>query len=179
MRWVRVGLLAGLAAKAVIVGAWWRTSVARAERPVAEAPVAPDLFAKSRGFRELLEAVRQRGEELDRREQTLATREAAVKAMEQALAETAGRVEGGGGAPSGETAGCGVAVTKIYQSMRPEEAAPIIDRLDDATATRIFGCMKEKQIGAILGAMNRERAVAVTKALAGGEACGGASASAR
>ena len=81
--------------------------------------------------------------------------------------------------PSGETTGCGVAVTKIYQSMRPEEAAPIIDRLDDATATRIFGCMKEKQIGAILGAMNRERAVAVTKALAGGEACGGASASAR
>ena len=170
MRWVRVGLLAGLAAKAVVVGAWWWTSVARAERSVAEAPVAPDLFAKSRGFRELLEAVRQRGEELDRREQALATREAAVKAMEQALAETAGRVEGGGGgAPSGETTtGCGVAVTRIYQSMRPEEAAPIIDRLDDATATRIFGCMKEKQIGAILGAMNRERAVAVTRALAGG-----------
>src|SRR5206468_3523695 len=83
--------------KAVVVGAWWWTSVARAERSVAEAPVAPDLFAKSRGFRELLEAVRQRSEELDRREQALATREAAVKAMEQALAETAGRVEGGGG----------------------------------------------------------------------------------
>src|SRR2546425_2725202 len=126
------------------------------------------LFAKSRGFRELLEAVRQRGEELDRRERALATREAAVRALEQALAEAAGRVEAGGGAPSGETTGCGVAVTKIYQSMRPEEAAPIIDRLDDATATRIFGCMREKQIGAILGAMNRERAVAVTKALAGG-----------
>ena len=168
MRWVRVGLLAGLAVKAVIVGAWWWTSVAHAERPVAEAPVAPDLFAKSRGFRELLEAVRQRGEELDRREQALATREAAVKALEQALAETAGRIVGGGGAvPTGETTGCGVAVAKIYQSMRPEEAAPIIDRLDDATATRIFGCMKEKQIGAILAAMNRERAVAVTKALAG------------
>src|SRR5216110_3477101 len=91
MRWVRVGLLAGLAAKAVIVGAWWWTSVARAEHPVAEAPVAPDLFARSRGFRELLEAVRQRGEELDRREQALATREAAVKALEQALAETAWR----------------------------------------------------------------------------------------
>src|SRR5207247_5213671 len=124
-------------------------SVARAGRPVAEAPVAPDLFAKSRGFRELLEAVRQRSEELDRREQALATREAAVKAMEQALAETAGRVEGGGGgAPSGETTGCGVAVTKIYQSMRPEEAAPIIDRLDDATATRILGWMKGEEVGA-------------------------------
>src|SRR5207237_919192 len=78
MRWVRAGLLAGLAVKAVIVGAWWCTSVAHAERLVAEASVAPDLFAKSRGFRELLEAVRQRGEELDRREQALATRERAV-----------------------------------------------------------------------------------------------------
>ena len=172
MRWVRIGVLVGLAVKLVILGAWWRTSVARAERPAglaAETGVAPDLFARSRGFRELLEAVRERGEELERREQALATREAAVKALEQALGETAGRIEaGGGGAPSGESTGCGVAVTKIYQSMRPEEAAPIIDRLDDATATRIFGCMKEKQIGAILAAMNRERAVAVTKALAGG-----------
>ena len=163
---VRAALLAGLAVEAVVVGAWWWTSVARAERPVGEVPVAPDLFARSRGFRELLEAVRQRGEELDRREQALATREAAVKALEQALAAAAGRVEGGG-KPPGESAGCGMAVARIYQSMRPEEAAPIIDRLDDATVTRIFGCMKEKQIGAILAAMNRERAVAVTKALAG------------
>src|SRR5439155_1390785 len=133
-------------------GAWWWTSVERAERPVAEAPVAPDLFARSRGFRELLEAVRQRGEELDRREQALATREAAVKALEQALAETAGRVEGGGGAlPSGEPAGCGVAATKIYQSMGPEEAAPIIDRLDEATAARRLGWLKRQQSGGILG----------------------------
>jgi len=168
MRVIKGLVLLGLAFKVMVLGLWCWDSVAHAERPVAEASVAPDLFAKSRGFRELLEAVRQRGEELDRREQALATREAAVKALEQALAEAAGRVEAGGGAPSGETTGCGVAVTKIYQSMRPEEAAPIIDRLDDATATRIFGCMREKQIGAILGAMNRERAVAVTKALAGG-----------
>src|SRR5207249_9358763 len=120
MRWVRVGLLAGLAAKAVIVGAWWWTSVARAERPVAEAPVAPDLFAKSRGFRELLEAVRQRGEELDRREQALATREASVKAMGQALAEEAGRGEGGGGgAPAGETPGWRGGGPQPIQRLRP------------------------------------------------------------
>ena len=168
MRWARV-VLASLAVKAIILGAWWWTTVARAERAVAEAPVAADLFAKSRGFRELLEAVRQRGEELDRREQALATREAALKALEQVLAEEAGRVEAGPGGvvAAGATTGCAVALTKIYQSMRPEEAAPIIERLDDATAKQIFGCMKEKQIGAILAAMKRERAVAVTKALAG------------
>ncbi len=145
---------------AAVLGAWWWTSVARAERaagPAIESGVAPDLFAKSRGFRELLEAMRERGEELDRREQALATREAAVKALEQALGEA-----------TVPAAPCAVAVTKVYQTMRPEEAAPIIDRLDDATVTRIFGCMKEKQIGAILAAMNRERAVAITRALAGG-----------
>src|SRR5881409_715373 len=135
MRWVRVGLLAGLAVKAVIVGAWWWTSVARAERPVAEAPVAPDLFAKTRGFRELLEAVRQRGEELDRREQALVARETALRTLEQTVADAVSRPEAPGGAAPAivAPAGCGVAVTKIYQSMRAEEAAPIIDRLDDAT----------------------------------------------
>jgi hypothetical protein len=33
---------------------------------------------------------------------------------------------------------------KIYQAMKPEEAAPIFD-LDDSTAMTIFSCMKEKQ----------------------------------
>src|SRR5881296_4241328 len=98
MRWVRVGVLAGLAVKAVIVGAWWWTSVAHAERPVAEASVAPDLFAKSRGFRELLEAVRQRGDELDRREQALLARETALRTLEQAVADQVARPEEPGGA---------------------------------------------------------------------------------
>jgi flagellar motility protein MotE (MotC chaperone) len=169
MRWLRVALVLGLVVKLALVGLWWRTSVARAERPAepAETGVAPDLFARSRGFRELLDAVRQRGEELERREQALAARESALKTLEQMLSEEAGRLESGAGASAPERAGCGVALTKIYQSMRPEEAAPIIDRLDDATAKAIFGCMKEKQIGAILAAMNRERAVALTRALAG------------
>src|SRR5437868_12139240 len=128
MRWVRVGVLAGLAVKAVILGAWWWTSVARAERPVAEAPVAPDLFARSRGFRELLEAVRQRGEELDRRERAVTAREAALKVLAGSL-DQAPR-----GAPRTQAAEpCGVGVGRVYQSMRAEEAAPIVAELDDAT----------------------------------------------
>jgi flagellar motility protein MotE (MotC chaperone) len=164
------------ALKAGVVGLWWWGSVARAERPAAvadaaaEAGVAPDLFARSRGFRELLEAVRRRGEELERREQAVTAREGALRTLEQALVA---HVEGGpavpatpAAAPADAATPCAVAVTKIYQNMRPEEAAPIVDRLDDATARSIFACMKEKQIGAILGAMNRDRAVALTKVLA-------------
>jgi flagellar motility protein MotE (MotC chaperone) len=170
MRWLRVTVIAGFVLKAVLLGAWWWTSVARAERPApADAGVTADLFAKSRGFRELLEAVRQRGEELDRREQELVARETALRTLEQTVADAVARPEAPGGAvqAAASPAGCGVAVTKVYQSMRAEEAAPIMDRLDDATAKTIFGCMKEKQVGAILAAMKPDRAVALTKALAG------------
>jgi flagellar motility protein MotE (MotC chaperone) len=169
MRWLRATVVVGIVVKAALVGAWWWTSVARAARPVpAETGVAPELFAKSRGFRELLEAMRQRGEDLDRREQVLGAREAALRTLEQTLAEETARLDAAGGAaPASESVGCGLAVTKVYQSMRPEEAAAIFDRLDDATAKSIFGCMKERQVGAILAAMKPERAVALTKVLAG------------
>ena len=168
MRWARAAFLAGVALTAIVVGVWWRGSVAEAQRRApgaAEAGVTPELFAKSRGFRDLLEAVQRRGEELDRREQAVAAREAAVTAAEQTLAGEAARQEAPGWTPAaGE--GCSVAVTRVYQSMRPEEAAPILDRLDDATVRTILGCMKERQVGAILAAMRHERAVAVTKLLA-------------
>jgi len=177
MRWIRLWVVASLLAKAIVLGAWWWTSVADADKagaaessPAGEAGVPSELLAKSRGFRELLEAVRQRGADLDRREGEMAARETALRALEQSLAE-------GGVAPEGKPAPAAaapeaappgsVAVTKIYQNMKPEEAAPILDRLDDATARAIFACMKEKQIGALLAAMNRDRAVALTKALAG------------
>jgi len=193
MRWIRAAVLASLAFKVMVLGVWWWASVARAERAAkpaaAEVPsaaaessgagVSPELFAKSRGFRDLLEAVRQRGAELDRREQTVAAREAALKTLEQTLGAEVARLEGVGaprGGVGGEAAAgvagerggaCSVAVTKVYQSMKAEEAAPILDRLDDATVKGIFGCMKEKQIGAILAVMSRDRAAALTRALAG------------
>jgi hypothetical protein len=190
MRWVRGVVLTGLAVKAVVLGVWCWGSIARAERSVPPATAAPatdavvsnDLFAKSRGFRDLLEAVRERGVELDKREHAVAAREAALKGLEATLGERVGRGDGGALAPalpvpvpSAATAAsappqagtCGVVVTKIYQAMKPEEAAPIFDRLDDSTAMTIFGCMKEKQIGAILAVMSRDRAVALTRVLAG------------
>jgi hypothetical protein len=197
---MRSVVLVALAMKAVVLGVWCWGSVARAERsaPAAAATpaatgaavVADDLFAKSRGFRDLLEAVRERGVELDKREQAVAAREAALKGLEATLGERVGgalaavppvpapaaSAPGAAAASASTTAtgsappqagACGVIVTKIYQAMKPEEAAPIFDRLDDATAMTIFGCMKEKQIGAILAVMSRDRAVALTRVLAG------------
>jgi flagellar motility protein MotE (MotC chaperone) len=57
-------------------------------------------------------------------------------------------------------------VTRIYESMRPEEAAQILDQLDDETLRVVFAKMDPKQIASIMASMSRERAVAFTKTLA-------------
>ena len=56
---------------------------------------------------------------------------------------------------------------KIYGAMKAEEAAPLFDRLDDATVLRIFQNMKQKQISAVLPLMKPEKAVTLTELLGG------------
>src|SRR5262249_16609516 len=123
MRRARIVIVVGLALETTLLGARWWTGLAAAERmpggaePATPAPVAAELFAKSRGFRDLLQAIEQRGAELDRREQAVAAREAALKALEAALDEQVVQLEraapaGPSSAATPEPAGCGVAVTK-------------------------------------------------------------------
>lgn len=160
--------------------------------PEAGAPAGlpPALFEQSRGFREILDAVAARQEALAAKEQALLEREAGLAQLEKAVAEQVARLEALAGmspgragagappqaAPSRSAAGApepaaeserpGAEIVRIYETMKPEEAAPILDRLDDETLRTILGRMKERQIGAILAAMNRDRAVAFTKLLA-------------
>jgi flagellar motility protein MotE (MotC chaperone) len=188
MRWIRAAVLASIAFKVVVLGGYWG-GVALAERAAGEPVTAddgqlpPELFRKSRGFRTLLEAARDRDEELERRAQELAARETAMKTLADLLGEQVSRLEvltgtppsaiaaaagGEAGGPTEGTAGpCGVTLTKIYASMNPEQAGPLLDRLDDAVVKSILSCMKEKQVGAMLAAMSRDRAVAITRSLAG------------
>ncbi|MFN8542712.1 MAG: hypothetical protein U0807_00655 [Candidatus Binatia bacterium] len=191
MRLMRLLVLVGLVLKVALAGAlWWEsTALAEGDAKKAEAkategdkgapsdlPVAAELLAKARGFRQLLEAVMARQAELDAREKTLAAREETLKSLEKTVGEQVARLEGmtktlakgpGGGATGAGVAATGPAgLTKIYETMKAEEAAPILDKMDEATVRDILGRMKEKQIGAILAAMERDRAVAITKALA-------------
>ena len=178
MKVARVLVLLAVAFKVVVLGTWWwghagpTFAEAAREEPAAGAVVPADLLARSRGFRDLLEAVRQRGADLDQRDQAVTARESAMKTLEKTIAAEVARLEaltGGGdsgaiGAAPGSPAG--VPVTKVYESMKPDEAGPIFDKLDDQVALGILERMKEKQIGAILAAMNRDRAVVLTKLLA-------------
>lgn len=183
MKVARVLVLMALAFKVVVLGTWWYGAAgsayaakgAEGEGAPGGASGAPgDLLERSRGFHDLLEAVRQRGSTLDQREQTVAARETALKTLEKTVADEVTRLEalaktGGGGAPGAEGAGAalsGVPVTKVYESMKPDEAGPIFDKLDDHVALGILSRMKEKQIGAILAAMTRDRAVVMTRLLA-------------
>ena len=110
--------------------------------------------------------MRRRTAELEQREREVTERAAALESLEEAVAES---LSGTPRVPASQDVGsCRLhgGVTRIYENMRPEEAAQILDQLDDETLRVVFARMEPKQIGAIVAAMSRERAVAFTKTLA-------------
>lgn len=57
-------------------------------------------------------------------------------------------------------------LTKSYEEMDPEKAAPILANVEQALATNILREMKDDSRGAILSAMEAETAATLTQALA-------------
>lgn len=139
------------------------TSGARSERARSAADVAA-----------MLEELTRRQAELERREQAVAAREQRLALYEKDVAEKIAQLEQVGkslkedlkksAAASDEAA---ASLAKVYGAMKPAEAAPLLDQLDEATALRILTRMKEKQVGEILPLMTRERAIVLTRSLAG------------
>jgi flagellar motility protein MotE (MotC chaperone) len=159
----------GAVAKVAGLGSAWLAAadaagVAAATPPPTDAACAAD----DRAFRALVETVRARSEELARREAELKAREAGLSAARKVVSSEVVRLEAVAKALglTGEP-GAGVSIARVYESMSAQDAAPILDRLDDGTLRTVLGRMRERQVGAILAAMNRDRAVALTKAFAG------------
>jgi len=148
-----------------ILGGWWAArAAATGSEPRAEVPAT--VGAGDEGFRKLLDEVRRRTAELNQREREVTERAASLESLEEAVAES---LRGNPARTGAEDVGsCRLhgGVTRIYENMRPEEAAQILDQLDDETLRVVFARMEPKQIGAIVAAMSRERAVAFTKTLA-------------
>lgn len=130
--------------------------------------------ASGADVKHMLEALARRQGELDQREKTLAAREEKLALYEKDVTEKIARLEEVGKtlkeelrrstAASDEAA---QSLAKVYGAMKPAEAAPLLDQLDEGTALRILTRMKEKQVGEILPLMNRERAIVLTRSLAG------------
>jgi flagellar motility protein MotE (MotC chaperone) len=142
------------------------TTASAAEAKGALGAVRPDVRA-------LLEALEHRQAELDAREREVASKEERLALYEKdvtakvaSLEEIEKRLSTRAKAATQAVDAAAESLAKIYGAMKPEAAAPILDRLDDPTVLTIFRRMKEKQVGEILPLMTRERAIALTQALA-------------
>ena len=123
--------------------------------------------------RGLLVALERRQAELDTREREIVGREERLALYEKdvtakvaSLEEIEKRLSTRAKAASQAVDAAAESLAKVYGTMKPEAAAPILDRLDEATVLTIFHRMKEKQVGEILPLMTREHAITLTQALA-------------
>ena len=129
--------------------------------------------AEKADVRALLDAVAKRNTELDARERELADRKERLEIFEHdvtakiaSLEEIEKRLLARSKEASAAMQAAGDSLAKIYAAMKPSDAAPILDQLDDATVLMIFGRMKEKQVGEILPLMSRDKAIVLTRSLA-------------
>jgi flagellar motility protein MotE (MotC chaperone) len=127
----------------------------------------------------VLEELRARRAALDAREQALAVRESVLAATEQRLArrveELAAlqqRLEAlDKSARDREDAGWR-GLVRIYENMRPRDAARIFNELEMVTLVEVVDRMKERSAAPILAGMDPEKAKALTAELAKRRATG-------
>ncbi len=122
---------------------------------------------------ELFEDLSARRKELEQKEQQLATREALIKAAEreldqkyQELSALREQIEKLLVEQSEEEQASIQSLVKIYEGMKPKEAARIFDTLDLDVLVSVLSRMSERRLSPILAAMNPERARTVTILLA-------------
>lgn len=118
-------------------------------------------------------ALRARREALDQRERNLATREALMATVEQRLAARAtellslqreGEAEEAAARLRSESSW--VTLAKLYEAMRPRDAAEIFNELDLPILVQVVNRMSERRAAPVLAAMTPERARQVTAELA-------------
>ncbi|TCZ63657.1 MotE family protein [Roseicella aquatilis] len=151
-------------------------------RPAAPSPPAPRPTQaappeaptpEQQAERALLEGLRARRTELEAREQALASREMVLAATEKRLAQ---RIEELAGLQQrlqafdrtlGEREEAGWRqMVKLYEGMRPRDAAAIFDELETPVLLQILDRMGERKAAPVLGAMKPERARSITTELA-------------
>lgn len=136
----------------------------------AAAPADPPVSASERG---LLLDLRKRRQELDAREQALAAREAVLSAAQARLTtrldELAGlqkRLEALEAARRDRDETNWRGLVKLYETMKPKDAAAIFNDLESAVLLPVLDRMKESKAAAIFAAMLPDRARAATTELA-------------
>lgn len=132
-----------------------------------------DEFEYSTITREVFEDMAARRKQLDQREKELMTREALLRAAEQEidrkyqeLTTLRHEIEGLLEQQSDEEKARIQSLVKIYETMKPKEAARIFDTLDLDVLVAVMSRMSERRLSPILANMNPERARTITIMLA-------------
>ena len=137
--------------------------------PPRAAPAVPPVEGES----ELLKALAERRAELDRRDAELREREAVLQATEKRIEEKLAKIDesekkkaAAEKAKSDEEEARLKSLVKIYETMKPKEAARVFEQLEMTVLLAVVERMKEGKAAPILAAMEPAKAKAVTVALA-------------
>jgi len=122
---------------------------------------------------QILQSLEKRKEDLDRREEAVKRYEERLQSLKQEvekklaeILQTEKRIQerlGMIGQMEEEKIG---RLAKLYGGMRPEEAAPLLERMQEETTLKVFQRMKERQASRILAFMNPEKAARLSEQLA-------------
>ena len=158
-----------------------QSAKADAARPAQSSPAAPapEVVSPpveppvSDSERALLLDLRHRRAELDAREAALASREAVLAAAEKRLAARVdeltalqGKLEALEAARKERDDANWAGLVKLYENMKPRDAAAIFNDLDMPVLLQVVDRMKEAKAAPVLAAMQPERARQVTAQLA-------------
>ncbi|MDO8427534.1 MAG: hypothetical protein Q7T24_08470 [Deltaproteobacteria bacterium] len=156
----------------VIGGAFSKTLVHAAAPPAGEAALKKDAPAQNDKDRGLIESVGRRQKDLDSREEELKIKEERIAAIrgdvEARIAELKrlhSSIEAFVKKIDEVNDERVKRLVKIYEYMSPEEAAARIEKLDQGTAVMILASVSEKKAAKILGFVDVEKSVKLSKAL--------------
>ncbi|MDR3533179.1 MAG: hypothetical protein P4L90_21800 [Rhodopila sp.] len=138
------------------------------------APPAPDATPPiSESEKALLQDLRQRRQELDRRADAIATRESVLVATEKRLAARVTelqalqrKLEGLDAAQKQKEETGWQGLVKVYEAMKPRDAATIFNDLSMPVLLQVLDRMKDAKAASVLAAMNPDKARDVTAELA-------------
>ena len=115
---------------------------------------------------DLLQALAQRRQELDLRARRMDEREILLRAAERRIEEQVGELKALLLQQEEQADGQYKSLVKIYETMKPKDAARIFEEMDLAVLMPVVVRMKERKTAPILAKMNPVKATAITTELA-------------
>jgi flagellar motility protein MotE (MotC chaperone) len=139
----------------------------KAELPTKMPAINPETF-------QMFETIENKNRELKRREEELRIKELRIKEIEAKVSKDLEKIEKGIleskqqlGMQDEKTKENVESLIKVYSSMKPEEAAGLIEAIDDDLALKIVAGMKSKIAGKVLSKLDVKVAKRISETLAG------------